>query len=336
MAKSLSELRKARGNFEDLTKEIEKQASKGGQKEDDRFWQCAVDKAGNGSAIIRFLTAPQGEDFPYVRMWTHGFQGPTGKWYIENSRTTLGRDEKDPVTELNNELWASKVKENEDIARKQKRKLNYYSNVLIISDPANPENEGKVKLFRYGAKIFEKLQAAMKPEFDDDPSFNPFDFWEGANFRLKITRVDKYANFDKSALAAQTVLNEDDEALQKIWDQCHSLKAIVAPDQFKSYDELTKRLNFVLATGAPGKNAEQSEIDPDDEAFIRQQSKNAEKRAAAKSEPKKEEFDDVPPFDVDPAPAAKSKPTAAKKPAAETVAEDQDDDLEYFRKLAEG
>lgn len=337
MAKSLSELRKARGNFEDLTKEIEKQNTKGqGQKDDERFWQCAVDKAGNGQAIVRFLTAPQGEDFPYVRMWTHGFQGPTGKWYIENSRTTLGRDEKDPVTELNNELWGSKVKANEDIARKQKRKLNYYSNVLIISDPANPENEGKVKLFRYGAKIFEKLQAAMKPEFDDDPSFNPFDFWEGANFRLKITKKDGFANFDSSSLAKQTVLNEDDEELQKIWDQCHSLKAIVAPDQFKSYDELTKRLNFVLATGAPGKSAEQSEIDPDDEAFIRQQSKNAEKRNAAKETPAADQFDDVPPFDVDPKPAAtagKSKATAAKTPAA-SVAEDQDDDLEYFRNLA--
>src|SRR6185437_1048062 len=170
MAKSLSEMRKSRGNFEQLTKEIEKQGKKNYDKEDDRFWQCAVDKAGNGQAVVRFLPAPQGEDLPFVRMWSHGFQGPTGKWYIENSRTTLG--ESDPVTELNNELWASKVKENEEIARKQKRKLSYYSNVLIISDPANPENEGQVKIFRYGAKIFEKLEAAMKPEFDDDPTFN--------------------------------------------------------------------------------------------------------------------------------------------------------------------
>jgi hypothetical protein len=333
MAKSISELRKARGNFESLTKEIEKQNKKGYDKEDDRFWQCAVDKAGNGSAVIRFLPAPQGEDIPWVKMYTHGFKGPTGKWYIENSRTTIG--EADPVTELNNELWSSKVKENEDIARAQKRKLNYYSNVLIISDPANPENEGKVKLFRYGAKIFEKLNAAMEPEFEDDPRFNPFDFWEGANFRLKITRVDKYANFDKSSLAAQTPVSDDDAELQKIWDQCASLKAIIAPDQFKSYEELQKRLNFVLATSAPGKNAEQSEVSEEDQEFIRQQSNRTADRlkgaSKAKDAPNAEQFDDVPPFDVD------EKPTAAKasaKSTAKQVESEEDDDLDYFRKLA--
>lgn len=331
-AKSISELRKARGNFEDLTKEIEKQASKGqGQKDDDRFWSCQCDKAGNGQAIIRFLPAPQGEDFPYVRMWSHGFQGPTGKWYIENSRTTLGKDQKDPVTELNNSLWATKVKANEDIARAQKRKLSYYSNVLIISDPANPENEGKVKLFRYGAKIFEKLQAAMKPEFEDDPKFNPFDFWEGANFRLKIGRVDKYANFDKSSLAAQTEVGDDDK-LEKIWSQCASLKAIVAEDQFKSYEELEKRLAFVLATGT-GKTptAENQEIDESDEAFIRSASKSQER--LAKKQPDADGLEDVPPFDVEEKAAPKSTP---KKTAEKVVAEEEDDDLAYFKKLAEG
>jgi hypothetical protein len=335
MAKSLSELRKSRGNFEDLTKEIEKQNTKGqGQKDDDTFWQCQLDKAGNGSAVIRFLPAPQGEDFPYVRLWSHGFQGPTGKWYIENSRTTLGKTEKDPVTELNNQLWSTKVKANEDIARKQKRKLSYYSNVLIISDPANPENEGKVKKFRYGAKIFEKLELAMKPEFDDEPSFNPFDFWDGADFRLKITKKEGFANFDSSKLAAQKPLRDDDEELQKIWDQCHSLKAIVAEDQFKPYDELEKRLNFVLATGTPGKTAEQSEIDPDDEAFIRQQAKAKGSQRQAAETPVADQFDDVPPFDVDP--PATTKATKATKPAAAVVADEADDDLDYFRKLAEG
>lgn len=329
-AKSISELRKQRGNFEDLTKEIEKQASKGqGQKDDDRFWSCQCDKAGNGSAVIRFLPAPQGETLPYVRMWTHGFQGPSGKWYIENSRTTLGREEKDPVTELNNSLWATKVKANEDIARAQKRKLNYYANVLIISDPANPENEGKVKLFRFGQKIFEKLQAAMKPEFEDDPKFNPFDFWEGANFRLKITRVDKYANFDKSSLAAQSAVSEDDEELQKIWDQCQSLQAIIAPDQFKSYEELEKRLNFVLGNGSTKQStAENTELDQDDEAFIR----NASKSTGERLKKEADELEDVPPFDVEPA-ATPKKATEPKKSTVQS-SEDDEDDLAYFRNLA--
>lgn len=324
-AKSISELRKQRGNLDTLTKKLEQQnKGAGGSQEDDRFWQCAVDKAGNGQAEIRFLPAPQGEDDAWVRMFTHGFQGPTGKWYIENSLTTLstpGNFVKDPVQELNNELWASKKEANIEIARKQKRKLNYYANVLVISDPANPENEGKVKIFRFGAKIFEKLQEAMKPEFEGDPSFNPFDFWEGANFRLKIMKKDGFANFDKSSLGSQKPLSEDDDELQKIWDQCHSLKELVSADKFKSYEALEKRLNEVLATGAKPKSAEQSEISEEDQKFIREQQSRA-KRAES-------EHDDVPPFDTEDAAS-----NTTKKSAATTVADEAEDDLEYFRNLA--
>lgn len=321
--KSISELRKARGNFESLTKEIEK-SNKGGyeKKEDDRMWQCKTDTAGNGTAVIRFLPAPQGEEFPYVRMWAHGFKGPTGKWYIENSRTTLGKDEKDPVSELNNQLWATKLKENEEIARIQKRKLSFYSNVLIISDPANPENEGKVKIFRYGKKIFDILESAMKPEFEDDEAFNPFDFWDGANFRLKIVRKDGYANFDKSSLADPKPVSSDDDELQKLWDQCHSLKEIVSEDKFKSYDELVKRLNSALATSAPTQKAENTDLDEDDEAFMRASSKSKAKKEA-EAEDKEPEVEEE-----------KPKKTTKAKPVAQSVDDSEDDDLEYFKSLA--
>jgi hypothetical protein len=329
MAKSFSELRKQRGDLADLTKKLEQQSS-GGKKEDDRFWSCQTDKAGNGSAVIRFLPAPAGEEDAWVKLYTHGFQGPTGKWYIENSLTTIGRD--DPVTELNNELWASKSKANEEIARKQKRKLGYYSNVYIVSDPANPDNEGKVKIFRYGKKIHDKLMSALKPEFEEDEAFNPFDLWTGANFRLKIAKVEGYANFDKSSLAKPGPLKEDDDELEKIWEQCHSLKAIIAEDQFKSYDDLLKRLNFVLATGTAPRSAEKSEISDEDQDFIRSQAKNTKTSEAS------DEHEDLPPFDVDPAPPKKESPAkaAAAKAATKQVVDDEDDDLAFFKKLAEG
>lgn len=326
MAKSFSELRKQRGDLAALTKKVEEQA--GGRKEDDRFWSCQTDKAGNGSAVIRFLPAPTGEDDAWVKLYTHGFKGPTGKWYIENSLTTIGKD--DPVTELNNELWASKIKANEDIARNQKRKLGYYSNVYIVSDPANPENEGKVKIFRYGKKIHDKLVAAMKPEFEDDTPLNPFCMWTGANFRLKIKKVEGFANFDSSSLAASAPLKEDDEELENIWSQCHSLKAIIAEDQFKSYEDLQKRLNFVLATGTTPRSAEKSEISEEDQDFIRSQASKKKTSEAT------DEHEDLPPFDVDPAPAKpeSAAKAAAKKATAAKVDADEDDDLEYFRNLA--
>jgi hypothetical protein len=175
---SLSDLRNNRGNFDSLMKEVEKIANPQGQensRDDERFWQPTVDKAGNGYAVIRFLPAPKGEEMPWVRVWSHGFKGPTGKWYIENSLTTIGKP--DPVSELNNELWNSGTEANKNVARDQKRRLSYIVNVLVVQDPSNPANEGKVKLFKFGKKIFDKIKDAMQPEFPGEEPVNPFDFW---------------------------------------------------------------------------------------------------------------------------------------------------------------
>lgn len=212
--------------------------------DDDRFWKPVMGKGDTGSAVIRFLPAPEGEELPWVKIYSHAFQGPTGLWYIENSRTTLG--ETDPLSEKNRELWASGNDADKEIARKQKRKLSYYSNIYVIKDPANPQNEGKVKIFKFGKKIFEMIMAAMQPEFEDEEPINPFDLWSGANFKLKIVKKDGYWNYDKSEFGPSEPLMDDDDAMEAIWKKEHSLAAFTAPDQFKSYDELQKRLNSVL------------------------------------------------------------------------------------------
>ena len=192
---SLSELRKSRGGFDKLMNEVEKIANPSQSNSgDDREWKPTVDKAGNGYAVIRFLPPSQGEEFPWVRLWNHGFQGPTGKWYIENSLTTLNQN--DPVSELNSELWNSGVEANKEVARKQKRRLAYYANILVVQDSGNPENNGKVFLFKFGKKIFDKIKDVMQPQFEDEAPMNPFDFWEGANFKLKIRQVEGYRNYD--------------------------------------------------------------------------------------------------------------------------------------------
>ena len=225
-----------------LVSQVEKM-NKGSNGVDDRLWKPEVDKAGNGYAVIRFLPAPDGEDLPWAKLYTHAFQG-TGGWYIENSLTTLGS--KDPVSEYNSQLWNSGVDSDKEVARKQKRKLSYYSNVYVVKDPSNPSNEGKVFLFRYGKKIFDKITAAMQPEFEDETPINPFDFWAGANFKIKIKKVAGYWNYDSSEFAAPEPLFDDDDAMEAIWKQEHSLAEIVAPDQFKSYEDLKKRLDYVL------------------------------------------------------------------------------------------
>ena len=231
-----------------LVSQVEKM-NKGSNGVDDRLWKPEVDKAGNGYAVIRFLPAPDGEDLPWAKLYTHAFQG-TGGWFIENSLTTLGQ--KDPVSEYNSQLWNSGVDSDKEVARKQKRKLSYYSNVYVVKDPSNPSNEGKVFLFRYGKKIFDKITAAMQPEFEDETPINPFDFWAGANFKIKIKKVAGYWNYDSSEFAAPKPLLDDDEAMEAVWKQEHSLAEIVAPDQFKSYEDLKKRLNYVLGlTVAP-------------------------------------------------------------------------------------
>ena len=244
-----STLKRNRNSFDKLTKAVESTTTnaEAGSKEDDRFWQPEVDKAGNGMAIIRFLPAPavDGDDaLPWVRVFNHGFQGPGG-WYIENSLTTL--NQKDPVSEYNSVLWNSGIEANKEIARKQKRRLTYISNILVVSDPKNPENEGQIKLYKFGKKIFDKISEAMNPEFADETPLNPFDFWEGANFKIKIRQVEGYRNYDKSEFDSVTpVLDGDDAKLEALWKKEHSLKEFLDPKHFKPYDVLKARLDKVL------------------------------------------------------------------------------------------
>ena len=273
---SLSDLRKARGNFDNLMKQVESMDSpkQSNNKGDDREWKLSVDSAGNGYAVLRFLPAPKGEEVPWVRMFNHGFQGPTGKWYIENSLTTL--NQQDPVSELNSELWNSGVESNKDIARKQKRRLSYYANVLVIKDPANPQNEGQVMLYKFGKKIFDKLKDVMQPQFEDETPVNPFDFWEGVNFKLKARQVEGYRNYDKSEFeTSPQAIAETDEAIEAIWNKQHSLSELIDPKNFKSYEELKAKLNQVLQGGAKVTTAEkiaEQTGDVEDQIFVESKS----------------------------------------------------------------
>ena len=278
-----------------LVKEVEKMNNNGASG-DDRLWKLECDKSGNGYAVIRFLPAPNGEDLPFIKLYSHAFQG-TGGWYIENSLTTLGQ--KDPVSEYNTQLWNNGTDAGKDAARKQKRKLTYISNIYVVKDPANPENEGKVFLFKYGKKIFDKLTAAMQPEFEDEEAIDPFDFWQGANFKLKAKNVAGYRNYDSSEFTAVTPLLDDDDVLEGIWKKESSLSEFVAPDQFKTYDELKKRLGYVLGnTSTARQDVETFEEDND------------------RGE-------------------AEELVTAAVSTTPSSVNEDEDDALSYFAKLAE-
>ena len=235
--------RKSVGSISELTKKLES-AEKKNSYQDDRFWKPTLDKASNGMAVFRFLPAPENEDMPWAKLYTHAFK-VGGRWYIENSRTTIG--EKDPVSEMNSELWNSGLESDKDIARDRKRKLSYISNILVLKDPGAPENEGKVFLYKYGVKIFNKIQEAMQPEFDDEDPINPFDYWAGANFKLKVRKVGGYINYDKSEFESPSeLLGGDDGKLEELWKTQHSLQAFVAPDQFKTYDELKKKLQEVV------------------------------------------------------------------------------------------
>ncbi len=229
----------------------------GGDKKsyvDDRLWKPVVDKGGNGYAVIRFLPAPEGDsEMPWVRVWNHAFQGPTGQWFIENSLTTINQT--CPISEMNSQLWNSGVESDKEIARKQKRKLQYYANIYVVEDAANPENNGKVMLYKFGKKIFDKLMEAMQPEFPDDPQINPFDMWEGANFKLKIRKVDGYWNYDKSEFDEKSQLKSTDDELEAIYKKTHSLNDFIAPSNFKTYDELKTRLDAVLSGTVATKTA---------------------------------------------------------------------------------
>jgi len=238
--------------------------SGGGEKKsykDDRLWKPVMDKSGNGYAVVRFLPAVEGEDMPWAKVWNHAFQGPTGQWYIENSLTTVGQN--DPVSEMNSAYWNSGVESDKEIARKQKRKLQYFANIYVVEDSANPENEGKVMLYRFGKKIFDKCMEAMQPAFKDETPINPFDFWAGANFKLKLRKVEGYWNYDKSEFSAPSALFDDDDKLEEVWKKQYPLSEFTSETNFKSYDELKKRMDMVLAgTTTVGNAAEVMEDAP--------------------------------------------------------------------------
>ena len=296
---SLANLKKG-SSLDKLKKAVEASSNGngGGKSADDRFWQPEVDAAGNGYAVIRFLDTPavDGEDgLPWIQIWSHGFQGPGG-WYIENSLTTLGKT--DPVSEYNTVLWNSGVESNKEVARKQKRKLTYYANILVISDAKRPQNEGKVFLYKFGKKIFDKIKEKLEPQFEDEKPLNPFDFWKGANFKVKIRNVEGYRNYDKSEFDTPAPLFDGDDAkIEKVWKSEHSLKDFLKPENFKTYDELKAKLNKVL--GAGGVAAATAKKIDDEEAE---------------------------------APVVRSAP--AKKVTAESVSLSDDDDMAFFEKLA--
>lgn len=285
---------RSKTNLASLIKETEKISNPktGFSDSDDRYWRPELDKSGNGYAVVRFLPAPEGEDLPWARIWNHGFQGPGG-WYIENSLTTLGQ--KDPVSEHNSTLWNSGIEANKEVARKQKRRLNYTANVYILKDPAHPENEGTIKLYRFGKKIFDKINDLMNPEFEDESPVNPFDLWAGANFKMKIRKVEGYSNYDKSEFEASSALLEDDDKMEEIWKSENSLKELVSEDKFKTFDELKTKLERVLGLGSEFSSTPKSVDVP---------------------------FDGGKPY------------TAPPKPAVEST-NDGDESMDYFQKLAQ-
>ena len=296
MSNALEALKKSKSNFDALTKQLEKTIDKPETKnkyQDDRFWKPELDKSGNGFAVLRFLPAVEGEDMPWQRVWHHAFQGPGGQWYIENSLTTLNK--KDPVSEENTRLWNTGIEADKEIARKRKRKLQYYSNVLVVSDPKHPENEGKVFLFKYGKKIFDKITEAMNPQFEDEKAVNPFDFWEGANFKLKIRKVDGYWNYDKSEFEQVSRVKPSDEEIDALWKSQYALKPFIDPSNFKSYDELKEKLNKVLTGTRSTESVE----------------------------------------DIDLPPVSNDVPRSSNGSVGKVSSTDDDDSLSYFSKLAE-
>jgi len=292
-----------------LVKEVEKANTSGGGG-DERLWKPELDKTGNGYAVIRFLPAPENEEFPWAKMYTHAFQGPGG-WYIENSLTTNGQ--KDPVSDYNRELWNSGNESDKDVVRKQKRKLSYYSNIYVVKDPTNPSNEGKVFLFKYGKKIFDKIMEAMQPEFEDETPINPFDLWAGANFKLKIVKKDGFWNYDKSEFDSPNPLLEDDDALEAVWKKEFSLTAFTANDQFKTYDELKTRLDYVLGAKAKLQVAQETEYD---NYAAQETQKVTEEEVLKKLETSYQE-------------------SKAVEPVNAPSSEEEEDPLSYFAKLAE-
>ena len=302
---SFSSLKKNKSSvFQQLQKQLEKTQQVG--TVDERFWKLSTDKAGNGFAVIRFLPAGDGEDMPFVKLYSHAFQGPGG-WYIENSLTTLGKN--DPLGEYNRELWNSGDESLKEQVRKQKRKLQYYSNIYVVKDPTNPDNEGKVFLFRYGKKIYDKIMEAVNgDELEGREGYNPFDFWTGANFKLRAKKVAGYPNYDSSEFESPSTLEDlDDAQLESIWKREFALQSIVAPDQFKSYDQLQERLNAVLNLKGQAKREVVEEAAPSNK------------------------FATKPPTPAAPEPTVSSDNSSSQS----SMVEEDDDVLDYFQKLAE-
>ncbi len=277
---SLESLKRTSG-LDKLLTAVEKETAPADKQSfvDERFWKPELDKTGNGYAVIRFLPAPDKEDMPWVKVWSHAFQGPTGQWYIENSLTTL--NQKDPVSEANTILWNTGNEPDKELARKRKRKLNYYSNILVVSDPKHPEHEGKIRLFKYGKKIFDKLMEAMQPQFEDEKPINPFDFWEGANFKLKIRKVDGFWNYDKSEFEKPSaVIDGDDKKLEELWHQQYSLAEFTETTNFKSYSELKERCDRVTAgTTTVGNAADLADVEEAPSANIENASSKDDENA---------------------------------------------------------
>ena len=302
---SFANLKRNRDQISKLVQAAE--ATGGGEKKsyaDERIWKPTVDKAGNGYAVIRFLPAAEGVDLPWVRYWDHGFKGPTGLWYIENSLTSIGQP--DPVGELNSRLWNSGIEADKETARAQKRRLHYVTNILVLSDPSAPQNEGKVFLYKFGKKIFDKIMDSMQPDFADETPVNPFDFWEGADFKLKIRQVEGYRNYDKSEFAGPSALYDEDESrLEAVYNQLHNLSEFTDPSNYKTYDELKAKLARVL-----GEEASMGAPTMRQEAMMNE---------------------------TTPAPSAPvQQPTMAEPVTAEAMAstDDDDDTMSYFAKLA--
>ena len=309
MTNAFEALKKSRSkSLEKLNDQLAKISSKGYSNPDEnKYWKPTRDSSGNGFAIIRFLPAPAEEDVPFVRLWDHGFQGPGG-WYIENSLSTLGQD--DPVGEINKKLWNSGNDADKKEAQKQKRRLHYISNVYVIKDSGNPENEGKVFLYKYGKKIFDKLNDLMNPSFEDEKPVNPFDLWEGANFRLKIRQFEGYPNYDKSEFDSPAPLFEDDDKLEAVWKQEHSLADVIHPRNFKSYEELQAKLHRVLGiSSGPASSRAKTTAEIDDLDDDLDMSQLAKSTSAAPIKEEKSSFE------------------------VGSVGDD-DDDLEFFKSLA--
>ena len=252
---------KKQSNLSSLIDEYNKQTTPETRSfDDERFWKPELDKSGNGHAVIRFLPAPKGEDIPWQRMFSHSFQGPGG-WYIENSLTTINKN--DPVGEVNRRLWNSGSEADKETARRQKRKLSYYTNIYVVTDTKHPEHEGKVCLYKFGKKIFDKIMESMQPQFDDEEAINPFDLWKGANFKLKIRKVDGFWNYDKSEFDAVTPLLDTDAALEKVYDAEYPLKPFHEESNFKSYTDLKDKMERVLGQEVDNRTAEQVASDMD-------------------------------------------------------------------------